>query len=87
MSGYLTMLKPTEAIVVDKEAFMRLSPNIADDLTIPTGIGKGESICQTPAFTRKGLFDQLLEAVQHIKQVRAISTLLSSFIIVMLSKL
>lgn len=68
--GYLTLLKPTEAIVVDKEAFMRLSPNITEDLNIPQGIGKGESICQTAVFTRKGLFDQLLEAVQHIKMVR-----------------
>lgn len=73
VSGYLTLLKPTEAIVVDKEAFMRLSPNIAEDLVIPQGIGKADGICQTAAFSRKGLFDQLLEAVQHIKMVREIA--------------
>ncbi len=43
---YLKLIKPTEAIHVDKAAFMRLSPNIGEDMTIPEGVGKNESICQ-----------------------------------------
>jgi hypothetical protein len=61
------LIKPAEAIHVGKQAFMRLSPNIGEDMTIPDGVGKNESICQGAVFSRKGLFDNLFEAVGLLK--------------------
>jgi len=67
ISEFLKLVKPLEAIHVEKQAFKRLSPNIAQDLIIPSGIGKDEGICQTADFTRKGLIDQLKDAANMLR--------------------
>jgi hypothetical protein len=68
ISEYLKITKPKEAIYVERSAFIRLSPNIVEDMTIPKGVTKSESICQGAIFSRRGLFDQLLEAVELLKK-------------------
>jgi len=70
---YLALLRPNEAIPIDKSAFKKAAPTVGGHLNLPHIDAEG-GVCTINQFTRRGLFDELLEAVELLKKAERYET-------------
>ncbi len=68
VSTYLTLLKPAEAVPVDRIAFEAAAPNSASEFEPATNLAQEEGVCDSEMFSRIGLFHQLEDGVRLLKQ-------------------
>lgn len=66
--GYLELLQRSDAIPFDRNLFRRAAPNIDADLQKPS-LDADEGVCSLRQFTRLGLVDELLSAIELLRKV------------------